>query len=157
AAAGDVEAAQLAQRRRGVFDEGERVVAYRQAGSGAVQLGHEIPKQYLAWPGALQHARQVHRNLAHDAAERGRVEPVDLVELVVLADVKGGPQNGHPGVARLAACDRVVGQDHQQQLQQLRVRLDRGGAIPDVEAVAGGGAGKVDLDVLQHELLVGGV
>src|SRR5262249_27081920 len=100
AAAGDIEAAQLTQRRRRVLHEGERVVAYREPGAGRVELGHEVTEQYLPGQRAFQHAREVHGDLADDVAERGRIEAVDLLELVVLADVKRRAQLGHPGVLR---------------------------------------------------------
>ena len=148
---------QLVEGRGGILHKIQRVVANLAPRLLLGQFDAEVAEQDLAGQGALYHARQVDGDLADDVAEGGRVQPFDLMEFVVFADVKGGAQFRHPGTACLALRHGIVGQHHHHQLVQLDVRLGRCRPVPDVEAIACGGAGEIDLDVLLHQLPVSGI
>jgi hypothetical protein len=125
--------------------------------------GLEVADEYLAGAGELHHASQLDRHVADYVTVQRGVDAFDLIELEVAADVERGAQHRHriairvAGIARPVAGNGVVGDYHKHELEQVEIGAWRGVAIPYIKAVAGGGAGEIDFDVLLAQLVVGRV
>ena len=117
----------------------------------------KIAYQHLVRLGEVNHARQFDSDIAHDVAEYRGVDALRLVQLVVAANVVGGADDGYRIAPGCGPRHRVVRHHQQHEIEQILVRGGTEIPVPDVVAIAGGGAGEIDLDPLGQQFVVGGI
>ncbi len=105
----------------------------------------------------LDHARELDGHVADDVAVHGRVEPFGMVKLVAVADMETGAQQRYGTTSRLLSGDGVVGQNQMHEVVEVGIGLKSCIAVPDIEAVAGGGAGEVHQHAPAHQAAVCGI
>ena len=117
----------------------------------------KIANQYLVRLGEVHHTGQFDSDIADDVAEHRGINPLRLVQLIVATDVIGGANHRHRITPGGRPGCRVVCHHQQHEVEQVLVRGRAQVPVPDVVAIAGSGAGEIDLDALCQQFVIGGI
>ena len=153
----EFKAVELRQAVLGLFDETDRIDSDAGNRFLADRFQCEIADQNLARQCMFDHACEFDRHIADDVTVHGRIEPFGMVKLVAVTDMKTCAQQRHSTTSRFLSGDRIVCQDQMHEVIEVGVGLEPCIAVPDVEAIAGGRAGKIHQHAPAHQTTVCGI